>query len=77
MMDNRHIQNRMVSGESLRDREGEERFVDPGDLAAYWSVHVNTVYRDIRKGALPALRLPSGRFRIRWTDARRYGRPNE
>lgn len=77
MIDNRQIQNRMVSADSLHDREGEERFVEPADLAAYWNVNVRTVYRDIRKGALPSLRLPGGRLRIRWSDARRYGRPNE
>lgn len=49
--------------------------VSPGRLAAYWGVHPNTVYRDIRKGALPAFRLPGGQLRIRTTDARRYGRP--
>lgn len=49
----------------------------PSRLAEYWGVHVNTVYRDIRKGALRAFRLPSGRVRIRLDDARRYGRPVE
>lgn len=49
--------------------------VSPSRLADYWGVHVNTIYRDIRKGALRAFRLPGGRFRIRGCDARRYGRP--
>lgn len=50
--------------------------ISPSRLAASWGVHLNTVYRDIRKGALPAFRLPSGRFRIRRADADRYGRPS-
>lgn len=46
-------------------------------LAAFWNVHPNTVYRDIRKGALKAYQLPSGAFRILLADAKRYGRPVE
>jgi excisionase family DNA binding protein len=46
-------------------------------LAAYWGVHPDTIRRDIRKGALPAFRLPGGTIRIRMSDARRYGRPIE
>jgi len=52
-------------------------YVSPSRLARHWGVHVNTVYRDIRKGALRASRLPGGQFRIKWIDARRYGRPTE
>lgn len=59
------------------DDEREERYVSPSFLARYWGVHLNTVYRDIRKGALPASRLPGGQFRIAIDDARRYGRPIE
>lgn len=55
----------------------EDAPLSPGRLAAEWGVHVNTVYRDIRKGALRAFRLPGGRFRIRREDARAYGRPIE
>lgn len=51
--------------------------VTPGQVASYWGVHVNTVYRDIGKGALRAFRLPGGGLRIRRDDARRYGRPVE
>lgn len=58
-------------------RGADEPAVSPSRLAREWDVHVDTVYRDIRKGALPALRLPSGRIRIRRDDARRYGRPIE
>lgn len=54
-----------------------KRYVSPSYLARYWQVHVNTVYRDIRKGALPASRMPGGQFRIAIDDARRYGRPIE
>lgn len=49
--------------------------LSPSRLSAEWGVHINTVYRDIRKGALRAFKLPSGRFRIRRADADRYGRP--
>jgi len=60
------------------ERERDDRmYVSPTYLARYWQVHVNTVYRDIRKGALPASRLPGGQFRIAIDDARRYGRPIE
>jgi excisionase family DNA binding protein len=60
------------------ERERDDRtYVSPSYLARYWQVHVNTVYRDIRKGALPASRMPGGQFRIAIDDARRYGRPIE
>jgi predicted site-specific integrase-resolvase len=55
----------------------DQRYVTPSYLARFWSVHVNTVYRDIRKGALRAFRMPGGQLRVRWIDARRYGRPCE
>lgn len=58
-------------------RDPEPGAVSPSRLAREWDVHVDTVYRDIRKGALPAFQLPSGRIRIRRDDARRYGRPYE
>lgn len=78
MIDSRKLHNRMEDGADPRPRDGaEDRMVDPSDIADYWGVHVQTIYRDLRKGALPFLRLPSGRMRIRWSDARRYGRPNE
>jgi excisionase family DNA binding protein len=47
------------------------------ELAQAWRVRPETVLRDIRKGALPAHRLPGGDWRILLSDARRYGRPNE
>lgn len=65
-----------VDPQALTTRERDE-YVRPSSLAAEWNVHVRTVYRDIRKGALPAFRLPSGSIRIRREDARRYGRPVE
>ena len=49
--------------------------ISPARLAAAWGVEVQTIYRDIRKGALRAYRLPGGDLRIRVTDARRYGKP--
>lgn len=67
----------------------EDHATDPGELdarlrtvtvswlARFWSVHENTIYRDIRKGALRAYRLPGGQLRIRVSDANRYGRPTE
>lgn len=57
--------------------EADGPHVSPSRLANYWGVHVNTVYRDIRKGALRAFRLPGGQLRVNLADARRYGRPNE
>jgi excisionase family DNA binding protein len=63
-----------------RNRDGGEdttRYVSPSFLARHWGVSLVTVYRDIRKGALPASRLPGGQFRIAIDDARRYGRPVE
>lgn len=51
--------------------------VSPSRLASFWGVHPNTIYRDIRKGALRAFRLPGGQLRISRSDARRYGRPTE
>ena len=59
-----------------RERD-EDLYVSPSRLARHWGVHLNTVYRDIRKGALPASRLPGGQFRISLVDACRYGRPIE
>ena len=72
---------------SLRSRAGSGVFdlaTAPGyyvtvtDLARYWKVSVDTVYRDIKKGALRAYRVgSSGKIRVRLEDARRYGRPAE
>jgi excisionase family DNA binding protein len=61
----------------IRRERDDSAFVSPSRLARHWGVHINTIYRDIRKGALPASRMPGGQFRIRITDARRYGRPIE
>ena len=59
--------------------EGDARLrtVSPTWLARFWSVHPNTVYRDIHKGALPAFRLPGGQLRVLVADAKRYGKPVE
>jgi excisionase family DNA binding protein len=57
--------------------ETREAFISPSRLARFWGVHVNTVYRDLRKGALRAYRLPGGQLRISIAEARRYGRPME
>lgn len=51
-----------------------ESFVTVDELAAYWRVSRDVIYRDIDKGALIAWRV--GRLiRIRLDDARRYGQP--
>jgi excisionase family DNA binding protein len=51
-------------------------YVTPSELARYWRVSTDTIYRDIRKGALLVYRVgSSGTIRIRIEDARRYGRP--
>ena len=52
-----------------------EPMISPRRLAACWGVEVQTIYRDIRKGALRAYKMPGGDLRIRVTDARRYGKP--
>ncbi len=73
----------MISRSDLTNRDAgaapaaDRAFTSPARLAAHWGVHVQTVYRDIHKGALPAFRLPSGRIRVRQVDAFRYGRPIE
>jgi len=55
-----------------------ERFVTVADLAAYWCVSADTVYRDIAKGALRVYRVGSSScIRIRLEDARAYGRPDD
>lgn len=69
--------NRMITPGSLRHREDDQGAVSPSELAREWGVSLNTVYRDLRKGALPGFRMPGGRIRIRRDDARRYGRPIE
>lgn len=75
----RSDRNQQVTSARVSNREHEEGpYVTPSRLARHWSVSLNTVYRDIRKGALPAFRVGSGKqFRIRMADARRYGRPVE
>lgn len=61
-----------------REMQGDEiGYVSPTALARHWGVSPQTVYRDIRKHALAASRLPGGRFRIRRSDAMKYGRPIE
>jgi hypothetical protein len=74
----------MITGADLENREGVLRapragqeFVTPGWLAHVWGVHPQTVYRDIRKGALAATRLPGGQYRVALDVARRYGKPVE
>lgn len=74
----RAAENHQVRPEALAHREREDgAYVSPSRLARHWGVSLDTVYRDIRKGALRASKLPGGRFRIRTSDARSYGRPIE
>ena len=57
--------------------DARQRTVSVSWLARFWSVHENTIYRDIKKGALRAFRLPGGQLRVFVADAKRYGRPTE
>lgn len=70
----------MISPDDLRNRavlpDEDAPRLTPSDLAQYWNVHPNTVYREIRKGALRAFRI-GRQLRIRRSDADRYGRPLE
>jgi predicted site-specific integrase-resolvase len=66
------LQNRAVLGP-----DDDAPCLSPRELADHWGVHPQTVYRDLRKGALRGFLLPGGRIRIRPSDARRYGRPIE
>lgn len=61
--------------EDRRIRPADSDLVSPSEFASALGVSPAPIWRDIRKGALPALRLPSGRLRIRHVDAFRYGRP--
>lgn len=70
--------NNQVEPPSLAHRgPDDDLHITPSRLARYWGVHINTIYRDIRKGALRAYKMPGGQLRIRISDARRYGRPVE
>lgn len=53
-----------------------DRMVSPGEIARFWRVDVNVIYRDIRKGALLAYKLPGGTLRVPLSEGRRYGRPD-
>ena len=53
-----------------------EPYVLVSELADYWRVSERTIYRDIDKGALTAVRVGSnGNIRIPIEAARQYGRP--
>ena len=59
------------------DRRKSQQFITVAELAGYWNVSVDTVYRDITKGALRAYRVGSaGTIRVHTEDARRYGCPS-
>lgn len=72
MIQSNDLQNRAVT-----EAEDDTPRLTPRELAEQWGVHPQTVYRDLRKGALRGFLLPGGRIRIRPSDARRYGRPIE
>lgn len=76
MINSNDLTNRMARGQEPPP-ERRRAHISPGELAEYWGVHPNTIYRDIRKGALRAFRLPGGYLRIRIADAKQYGRPIE
>ena len=59
------------------ERELREPKLTVEELARCWRVSVDTIWRDIRKGALRAHRTPGGQVRILLSDARAYGRPYE
>lgn len=83
------LQNHAVTEESLTARPAtpakarsdrdvlDEPKLTIVELARVWRVRPETIYRDIKKGALRAHRLPGGDWRILVSDARAYGRPNE
>ena len=52
----------------------QERHISPLELARYWNVGVKSIYRDIEKGALLAVKV-RGQWRIPIDDARTYGQP--
>jgi excisionase family DNA binding protein len=52
-----------------------ERFILVSELAEYWRVSERTIYRDIEKGALIAVRVGGGgKLRIPIQAARAYGK---
>ena len=59
------------------ERELREPKLTVEELARCWRVSPDTIWRDIRKGALRAQRIPGGTVRILLSDARAYGRPYE
>lgn len=52
------------------------RWLAVSEVAAYWRVHTETVYRAIRRGDLPARRFPSGRIVIDSTVAEEFAAPS-
>lgn len=52
-----------------------QRHVTIQDVAVYWNVSITVVRRDVRKGALPFVRVGSkGAIRVPIDAARTYGR---
>lgn len=49
------------------------RWLKPAEVADYWRLNVETVYRRIRSGDLPAVRV-GGQYRIAEKDALTAGR---
>jgi predicted site-specific integrase-resolvase len=55
-------------------RRHQGRWFKPVDLAEYYRLNVKTVYRRVKSGDLPAIRLPNGQLRIPADDAIVCGR---
>jgi excisionase family DNA binding protein len=47
----------------------DEDLLTVAEVARIWHVSISTVHRWITEGKLKAVRLPSGRYRIRAADA--------
>lgn len=60
----------------MKRRAGQRKsWLSPCEVADFLGVHVSTVYRYIREGALPHRRLPGGHLRIPPEDLEDLGIP--
>lgn len=57
------------------EQETGERTITPQQLAEYWGVGYDVIWRDITKGALKATMI-GRRWKIATKDALVYGKPN-
>lgn len=51
------------------------RWLSACEVADYWGVHVETVYRAIRRGDLEARKFPTGRILVDETVAAEFAPP--